>query len=795
MKADDRQELEIQALRERLTKLSEASLRINENLDFESVLQEVVDSARALSDARYAVIATLDDSGQPREFLASGMTTEERQRLEAEPGTMEFIAYLSQLREPLRVPDFPGHVRSLGLPEFRWLAAMAFLAVPVRHRGESVGYIYLARAEGGPEFTREDEESLVMFAAQAALVIANARRYRDEQRARADLEALIDTSPVGVAVMDAKTGAPVSFNREAVRILSGLCAPGDPPEQVLEVLTLLRADGRELSLGDFSMVQALSHGEVMRAEEMVFRVPDGRSVTALVNTTPIRSEAGELESVVVTLQDMTPLNELERMRAEFIAMVSHELRTPLSSIKGSTATLLNPSTTLAGAEVRQFHRIIDSQADRMRELISDLLDVGHIETGTLAVSPEPSVVAELVDQARSSFLNGRGTNSVLIDLPSNLPPVMADRQRIVQVLNNLLSNAERNSERFSAIRVAAAVQDVHVAISVSDEGRGVPADKLPYLFQKFSRIEGEEGGSAIAGTGLGLAICKGIIEAHGGRIWAESEGTDMGARFTFTIPVAEQAEPGGTTKAARSHTRPGEERAEAVRILAVDDDPHTLRHVRSILTEAGYTPTVTAEPEEALQLVEAEAPHLVLLDLVLPGDDGIDLMQRIFTIADVPVIFLSGYGQDRNIERAFGMGASDYVVKPFSPTELVARIGAALRKRVEPERHDPSEPFVLGDLTVDYAQRRVRLAGRPVHLTPTEYGLIRELSIEAGHVVTHQQLLRRVWGSGSPGDAQVVRTHMLRLRRKLGDSAQDPAYIFTEPRVGYRMAEPDTAPA
>ena len=226
----------------------------------------------------------------------------------------------------------------------------------------------------------------------------------------------------------------------------------------------------------------------------------------------------------------------------------------------------------------------------------------------------------------------------------------------------------------------------------------------------------------------------------------------------------------------------------------VDDDPQTLRHVRSILSEEGYAPTVTAEPEEALQFVETERPDLVVLDLVLPGDDGIDLMQRIFAVADIPAIFLSAYGQDRNIERAFEMGASDYIVKPFSPTELVARIRAALRKHVEPERQDPPEPFVLGELTLDFAQRRVRIAGDAVHLTPTEYGLLRELAIEAGRVVPHQELLRRVWGSGSPGDAQVVRTHMLRLRRKLGEDARNPAYIFTVPRVGYRMAEPHTAP-
>ena len=193
-------------------------------------------------------------------------------------------------------------------------AMPAFIAAPIRHRGESVGNIHVAKSEPGLEFSPEDEETLVMFASQAALVIANARRHRDEQRARADLEALIDTSPVGVAVFDAGSGALVSFNRETARILEALRTPDHPVEQLLEVLTLRRADGRGVSLQELTLALALSADETVRSEEVVLQVPDGRSVTVMMNATPIRSEEGELESVVVTLQDMTALEELERLR-------------------------------------------------------------------------------------------------------------------------------------------------------------------------------------------------------------------------------------------------------------------------------------------------------------------------------------------------------------------------------------------------------------------------------------------------------------------------------------------------
>ncbi len=784
MKRPDELMRENEILRERLSRLSEASLRINQSLDFDDVLQGVLDSARSLTEARYGVMTLHDDGGQVQDFLSSGMTSDEAGQLWVMPERWKLYEYLGSLSRPLRLSDLLGHIRSAGLPEFPLpLAAgpvVSFLAAPVFHRGERVGNIYVAGKEHGEEFTQEDEETLVMFASQAAMVVSNARRYRDERRARTDLETLIDTSPVGVVVFDARTGTPVSFNREARRIVDGLREPDQPPEQLLEVLIFKRADGREVSLREFPMADLLSVDETVRAEEIVLGVPDGRSVTALLNSTPILSDEGTVESVVVTLQDMADVEELERLRAEFLGMVSHELRTPLTSIKGSASTIMDAGPDLDPAVVRQFVRIIRDQTEHMNALVADLLDVAHIETGTLPVSPEPAEVAVLVDRARSGFANAGGKNNLAIDVEPGLPLVMADRRRIVQVLGNLLTNAARNSSDFSVIRVTAVRDGVHVAVSVADEGRGIPAESLPNLFRKFSRAQSEEQGGD---TGLGLSICKGIVEAHGGRIWAESDGPGMGARFTFTLPSIEDS---GSSATGRSPSTRRKQNVEEVRprILAVDDDPNDLRYVRDTLSKSGYDPVVTGEPEEALRLVEEERPELVLLDLMLPGTDGIELMKDILDVADVPVIFLSAYGREEQIARAFDMGASDYVVKPFSATELSARIRAALRRSTASE---PSEPYVLGDLTVDYDGRRAVLAGRPLHLTPTEYRVLAELSANAGRVLTYERLLGRVWGEKSDGDVRPMRTIVNKLRRKLGDDVENPTYIYTEPRIGYRM--------
>ena len=362
---------------------------------------------------------------------------------------------------------------------------------------------------------------------------------------------------------------------------------------------------------------------------------------------------------------------------------------------------------------------------------------------------------------------------------------MADKRRIVQVLTNLISNASRHSPAGFSIRVAAVRDGVHVAVSVIDCGAGLPAERLPDLFTKFARLAAADHGHSSEGSGLGLAICKGIVEAHGGRIWAESAGLDLGARFTFTIPATEDTvvQPPPIPDATGA-IRTGHER-----ILVVDDDPETLRYVREVLSNAGYAPVVTGDPDDVPRLMEEVEPHLVLLDLILPDGDGITLMGKILAAHDVPVIFLSAYGRDRVIAEAFDNGATDYVVKPFSPTELVARIRAALRRRVLPEQPEPARPYVLGDLTVDYAARVASLAGRPLGLTAMEYRVLRELSLHAGAVLTYDHLLQRVWGRAHSGDRRPMRTVLRTLRGKLGDDANAPTYIFTEPRVGYRMPE------
>ena len=280
MAHQDRRDQQIAALQDRLSKLTEASLRINASLDVEAALQAMMDSARSVTRAPYSLITTLDASGRVEDYLVLGMNSDDADRLWQAPGGYGLFKYLNALTGPLRVGDLQDFTRSIGLSEFRSPVQLtAFMATPILHRDVRIGNIFVGSDEPGRVFTQEDEETLVMFASQAALVITNARRHRDEQRARAGLETLIDTSPVGVAVFDVRTGAAVSFNREATRIVDDLRSLDQTPEQLLEVMTVRRADGREFSLEEFPLAEVLSTSETVRAEEIVMEVPDGRSIT------------------------------------------------------------------------------------------------------------------------------------------------------------------------------------------------------------------------------------------------------------------------------------------------------------------------------------------------------------------------------------------------------------------------------------------------------------------------------------------------------------------------------------
>lgn len=529
--------------------------------------------------------------------------------------------------------------------------------------------------------------------------------------------------------------------------------------------------------------------------EHTHRDQDGNTTAVEVHCHPVFDDEGNVKQVIEYTLDITERRraeeQLDKLRREFLGMVTHELKTPLTAIKGSAATVLGSQRPFGAEEIRELFQIVDEQADRLRELVDNLLDVTRIEAGSLSVSPEPTDLREVIEEARATFVHSGGPHRIQLELADDLPAVAADRHRVVQVLTNLLNNAARFSPTTELIAIAVGHDPMEVTVHVRDRGQGISREKLPRLFKKFSQVH-EDTGQKLSGTGLGLAICKGIIEAHGGRIWADSAGEGQGTTVSFTLPVATETRVASLSDEARRTLDMGRVRrtGERTRVLAVDDEPQVLRYVQRSLDEAGYQAIVTSDPSEVAKLVELEEPDLVLLDLRLPGTSGFDLLQRIREFSGVPVIFLTASDREEDAVRALRSGADDYVTKPFSPSELLARIEAALRRRLLPDLIEARPPFVLGDLTINFAERRVTVGGQEVSLSATEYKILYELATHAGRALTYDQILQRVWGEEYSGETQLVRSFIRNLRRKLGDDARHPRFILTERQVGYRMRKP-----
>ena len=304
-----------------------------------------------------------------------------------------------------------------------------------------------------------------------------------------------------------------------------ICSKGRTPEDC----------GRECSL--------LAPGFEIGLSKDVIRRPDGREVTVAITRSAIRDESGQLAGIVHVMRDISAEEEVDRLKDEFLSTVSHELRTPLGFIMGYGTTLLLPDAPDDRAETRRCVQVMVDASKELQELVDNLLDMTKIGAGSLSVSPEPvrldGLVRSAVERIRIRGLTHRFDASV----PRSLPVVGADIHRIGQVLYNLLDNAIKYSPDGGHVEVHAAASDSEVVVSVIDEGLGIPADELPTLFERFHRGKGARS-RGIGGTGLGLAICRGIVIAHGGRIWAESPAPDhrsgppRGTAIRFTLPIA-----------------------------------------------------------------------------------------------------------------------------------------------------------------------------------------------------------------------------------------------------------------
>jgi two-component system KDP operon response regulator KdpE len=223
--------------------------------------------------------------------------------------------------------------------------------------------------------------------------------------------------------------------------------------------------------------------------------------------------------------------------------------------------------------------------------------------------------------------------------------------------------------------------------------------------------------------------------------------------------------------------------AGEARVLVVDDEPQIVRGLRVILQNAGYRVEEATTKQEALDSVSVRPPDAIVLDLVLPDGNGVEVLADVRRWSQVPVVVLSAVGDEEQKVRALDAGADDYVTKPFGSEELLARMRAVLRRRSE----EGDSAVSVGELEIDLADRSVRRGGEEIHLTPIEFDLLAKLAEHPGRLVTHRQLLQEVWGPGYEDETHYLRVHFAHVRAKVEPDPSNPRYVITEPGIGYRL--------
>jgi two-component system, OmpR family, KDP operon response regulator KdpE len=224
------------------------------------------------------------------------------------------------------------------------------------------------------------------------------------------------------------------------------------------------------------------------------------------------------------------------------------------------------------------------------------------------------------------------------------------------------------------------------------------------------------------------------------------------------------------------------------RILIVDDDPAILRLLSTNLKVRGYEVVTATDGEESLEAVQNQFVDLIILDIMMPKVDGVEVCRRIREWSNVPIIILSARGDEKDKVKCLELGADDYLTKPFGIAELMARIKTAFRHRGDPAAAPAQANFVCDDLEINYAKRRVTVSGKEITLTPTEYAMLQHLAVNSDKVLTHSMLLQSVWGNEYSSEKEYLRVFVGRLRRKLESDPRNPRYIHTIPGVGYHLA-------
>jgi PAS domain S-box-containing protein len=499
--------------------------------------------------------------------------------------------------------------------------------------------------------------------------------------------------PAAIAVFRGEEAVIELTNAAAVSIW-GRSADSLIGKSMLEALPELRAQGFAALIRE---VMTTGEPHVARAAQVKI-LEDGRLRDKYVNFVyaPLPEADGTIARVLAWGFDVTDLvmqrREAEAARAEaeaanrtkdeFLATMSHELRTPLNAVLGWAKILKNqPGDAI---RVARGLEVIERNASTQARLVSDLLDVSRIISGKLSLAVQrielAGVVSAAVEVVRPAA-EARGVRLV-VSVHSGVGMIMADPDRVQQIVWNLLANAVRFTSKGGTVTIMAARRESVVRIVVADTGVGIPREHLPHIFERFRQVDSSTTRTH-GGLGLGLAIVRHLVEAHGGDVSAESEGTGKGATFSVALPIravhVERSDEGGGARDEGDRMSPSGLRPSlhGVRVLAVDDDEDSLELLRVLLESAGASFSGATTAEQALRA--ADAIDVVISDIGMPDTDGYAFIQRLRARrsgAEVPAIALTAYARSEDAERAIRAGFQQHLSKPVDADEL---IGAVMR--------------------------------------------------------------------------------------------------------------------
>lgn len=466
--------------------------------------------------------------------------------LRGQPGGWNVAAYhgipsaLIQYLDPVlaAVPDYQDAAR-FELPEVNRLlhriarevslGLLTGVGLPLIVQNRVLGVIFIFRNYRGL-FSAEDRLLLQSFADQAAIAVHNAQLYDQTSSQAVRMDAILDSVADGILILQPDRTIE-RCNPALVRLV------GSSSEQILgqkhnDVIrwgevshgpTLEQAEAGGWPLTPTATLYV--EGDLLRS--------DGSKVPVGVTYAPLLNKDGQLLNVIASVRDVSHFRQAEEMQSTFVSVISHELKTPVALIKGYVATLRREDVRWDSKTVQDSLAVIEDEADHLAELIENLLDASRLEAGALSIHATDLALPRLAERIAERYRTQTEKHRIVVDFPEGFPVVLADEQRISQVLLNLISNAVKYSPHGGEVRVSGQVRPEHVVVCVQDHGPGIPPGDVPHIFDRFYRA-GETARST-KGAGLGLYLTRAILEAHGGSIWVDPKYIE-GARVCFSLP-------------------------------------------------------------------------------------------------------------------------------------------------------------------------------------------------------------------------------------------------------------------